>query len=328
MERHTPSRRRASHRRPLAAVIALLAGVSAASPRAWAADGAQGSTPTLWRADREDGRESMYLIGSVHLGRREMLHFPAAIENAYTRADELVLEVDVEDMGAEGYGKLAERYARIALPQTLRDRVSADVISRLARYLEVRGEPLAPYLSFEPWFLVTQIQAREAGRIGLDPAYGVDRYFARRADGTKPVVGLESVESQIQVLAWLPRDTQQALLVDTLEHVTDTRDGTEGLVLAWQRGDDAEVERIVYRPMSETPQLAAYYERMVFGRNENMTQRLASLARDGKLRFVVVGAGHMVGERGIPNLLRDYGFRVRRVAYAGSAPGARAPEDR
>jgi len=322
MDRHTPSRRRASSWRTFAAALACGA---LAAPAAWSVEASvgEGSTPTLWRAVREDGRESLYLIGSVHLGRPEMLHFPAAVDAAYARADELVLEVDVEAMGLDGFGELTERYARIELPETLRDRISGEVVQQLARYLEMRGEPLAPYLSFEPWFLVTQIQAREAERIGLDPLYGVDRYFAQRAAGKKPVVGLESVESQIQVLAWLPAETQEALLVDTLEHVADTRDGTEGLVRAWQHGDDAEVERIVYRPMSDAPKLAVYYERMLFGRNESMTQRLASLSRDGKLRFVVVGAAHMVGERGIPSLLRDYGFRVERVAYAGSDAAAR-----
>ena len=93
----------------------------------------------------------------------------------------------------------------------------------------------------------------------------------------------------------------------------DSRYGSEGVARAWARGDDQEVERIVYRSMYQSPQLSTYYERMLLGRNESMTQRLASLARDGKLRFVVVGAGHMVGERGIPVLLRDYGFRVDRV---------------
>jgi uncharacterized protein YbaP (TraB family) len=162
----------------------------------------------------------------------------------------------------------------------------------------------------QPWYLVQQIVAREALRVGLDPAYGVDLYFASRAARSKPVVGLETAESQMQVMAWLPRQTQERLLADTLENLGDTRNGSEGLVRAWARGDDAELERIIYRPMAESPQLASYYERLVLGRNESMTQRLASLARDGKLRFVVLGAGHMVGERGVPVLLRDYGFRV------------------
>ena len=165
----------------------------------------------------------------------------------------------------------------------------------------------------EPWFVAQQIEAREAAHLGLDAAFGVDRHFASRAAQSKPVVGLETAESQMQVLAWLPRATQEQLLVDTLAHVHDPHNSSEGVALAWARGDDRELERIVYRSMYESPQLATYYERMLLGRNESMTQRLASLARDGKLRFVVVGAGHMVGERGIPVLLRDYGFRVDRV---------------
>jgi uncharacterized protein YbaP (TraB family) len=59
---------------------------------------------------------------------------------------------------------------------------------------------------------------------------------------------------------------------------------------------------------------------MFFGRNENMTQRLASLSRDGRLRFAVVGVAHLVGERGSPLLLLDYGFRVERVAPEGDTP--------
>jgi hypothetical protein len=165
----------------------------------------------------------------------------------------------------------------------------------------------------QPWYLAHQIESREAQRIGLDPAYGVDLHFASRAARSKPVVGLETAESQMQILSWLPAPTQERLLVDTLDHVRDVRNGTEGLVRAWERGDDAELERIIYRSMYESPQLATYYERLLHGRSESMTQRLASLARDGKLRFVVIGAGHMVGERGIPVLLRDYGFRVDEV---------------
>jgi uncharacterized protein YbaP (TraB family) len=271
------------------------------------------STPTLWRALRQDGAPAYYLIGSVHLGRASMLHFPTKIDDAYTRSDELVLEVGAAELDEQIAKRLEQRYAWIEPPATLHDRLSRETLGSLDRYLTSRGDSLKPYLQMQPWYVVQQIVAREASRVGLDPAYGVDLYFASRAARTKPVVGLETAESQMQVMAWLPRQTQERLLADTLEHLGDARNGSESLVRAWARGDDAELERILYRPMSESPQLATYYERLVIGRNESMTQRLASLARDGKLRFVVLGAGHMVGERGVPVLLRDYGFRVERV---------------
>jgi uncharacterized protein YbaP (TraB family) len=62
-----------------------------------------------------------------------------------------------------------------------------------------------------------------------------------------------------------------------------------------------------------------FYESIFFGRNETMTRRLAEFARDGKTRFVVLGVGHMLGSRGIPSLLCDRGFGVRRVSGGGRA---------
>jgi uncharacterized protein YbaP (TraB family) len=302
-----PIARRISSNR---AALALAVAVAGALPAAAREDG-QTNTPTLWRAVRANGAEAFYLIGSVHLGRSSMLRFPRAVEDAYRRSAELVLEVGADDLRPDVAAALAKRYGAIEPPETLRNRVSQPTIAALARYLSSRGASIGAYLQMQPWLVAQQIESREAGRVGLDAAFGVDRHFAERR--TKPLVGLETAESQMQVLAWLPAATQEELLVDTLQRVGDTRNGSESVARAWAHGDDREVERIVYRSMYESPRLATYYERMLFGRSENMTERLASLARDGKLRFVVIGAGHMVGERGIPMLLRDYGFRVDRV---------------
>jgi uncharacterized protein YbaP (TraB family) len=292
--------------------LALALSIAGALP-AGAREPAAPSTPTLWRALRANGGEAFYMIGSVHLGRSSMLRFSSAVDDAYRRSAELVLEIGANELRPEVAARLADRYGTIAPPETLHDWVSRETIAALTRYLAPRKESLSRYLSMQPWFIAQQIEASSAAHFGLDPAFGVDRHFANRAGRSKPVVGLETAESQIQVLAWLPRATQEQLLLDALARVRDSRYGSEGIARAWARGDDREVERIVYRSMHESPRLSTYYERMLFGRNESMAQRLASIARDGKLRFVVVGVGHMVGERGVPALLRDYGFRVDRV---------------
>ena len=44
-----------------------------------------------------------------------------------------------------------------------------------------------------------------------------------------------------------------------------------------------------------------------------MVSRLHQLSADGRTRFVVVGAGHMVGEQSIPSLLEERGWRVARI---------------
>ncbi len=59
-----------------------------------------------------------------------------------------------------------------------------------------------------------------------------------------------------------------------------------------------------------------------------MAGRLHQLAKDGKTRFVVVGAGHMVGEQGIPALLAERGWQVDRVGGAPSPLVRRARNSR
>lgn len=263
------------------------------------------------------------MLGSVHLGRPSTLEIHAPVGEAFARSQELVLEVGPEELAPDSQLENLERFARIEPPASLRDRLSADTLAALAHYLERRGDSLDAYLDFEPWFLAAQIDVREADRAGLAPEYGVDRHFALLALERIPVVGLETSEFQLRLLSGLPADVQELLLMDALHRTDREGHGAASLVAAWERGDDAELERIVFGPLRETPRLAVFYERLMFGRNETMTLRLASLARDGKLRFVVIGAGHTLGARGVPSLLRDYGFRVERLgrAGAGSAEG-------
>src|SRR5262245_29379246 len=159
--------------RALAAALVLsLAGALPAAARE------EVSTPALWRALRPNGGEAFYLIGSVHLGRRSLWRYPRAIDDAYRRSAELVLETGADELRPEIATRLAERYARIVPPATLRDRVSPATIAELSRYLAARHDSLTRYLQMEPWFVAQQIEAREAQRTGLDAEFGIDRHFA------------------------------------------------------------------------------------------------------------------------------------------------------
>jgi uncharacterized protein len=64
---------------------------------------------------------------------------------------------------------------------------------------------------------------------------------------------------------------------------------------------------------AESPERALLVEHLVYRPNEEMAQRLFEMAIDGKVRFVAVGILHLVGERGIPALLAQRGFRVSRL---------------
>ena len=84
------------------------------------------------------------------------------------------------------------------------------------------------------------------------------------------------------------------------------------MISAWRRGDDTALEGIVFRQIDQ-PEFAPFYESILFGRNQQMAEQIAELAKDGKTRLVVVGVAHMLGDRGIPALLLRRGFQVEKL---------------
>jgi hypothetical protein len=131
------------------------------------------------------------------------------------------------------------------------------------------------------------------------------------------VVALETAEQQIDALDGLPLSIQDYMLRDMLERNADFSAATEEMMEAWQRGDERMLEMLVFDPVEQNSDFEAFYETIFFQRNELMSERLITLARDGKTRFVVLGAGHLLGSRGIPALLCAEGFDVERVSGGG-----------
>lgn len=300
----------------LAAACALLA--CAQAPEAPAGDptwlvGPSGR-PLLWKAEAARGGGTTYLLGSVHLGKSGVLDLGPAIQDAYDSADELVVEVDISAVTPEELDGLIEQYAFLPPPQTLHDVVSAGTLARFGEYAAERGMDVGPIERFKPWFLAQTLVIHELTQAGYDPELGIDRLLMNEASGHKPITGLETLDEQLALYDAVPADVQELLLLDTLNRAPQIARETEELIGIWERGDAARLYEVVFAPLEQDPKLESFYDLVYFGRNRAMAARLAKMAGDGRTRFVVVGAGHMVGRRGIPAELARRGYRVSRVA--------------
>ena len=276
------------------------------------------ATPAVWRASAPDAEAgSLYLLGSVHMGTRQMLDLGPLVEEAYRRSDELVVEVDVTQLAPEEMVALVERHAEFAPPRTLRDVLSPSVLNQLEAYLAERGAPMAGVERFKPWFVSFMVAQLELQAAGYEIELGVDHVLMERASAEKPIVKLETAASQLQMLDSLPAPLQELMLEDILARVDRFAEEVAELVDAWKSGDEARLEDLVFSPLERSPELEIFYDLVFFRRNERMTAKLAELLGDGKTRLVVLGAGHMVGSRGIPAQLGERGYRVRRLEALG-----------
>ena len=306
------------------AALAALAGLGCATAPFEAGCSSQiGSrtpAPLMWRADeRAQGGGVLYLLGSIHFGIESATQFPAEIEAAYARSDELVVEVDVSAAAASEAGAGLDERGLLEPPAKLADVLSPPTLERLERTLDARGLPFSLVEGRKPWYVTNFLVVMQLQDAGYDAAHGVDRQFIDRSSG-KPIVALETLAEQWDLLDRLPLRTQEIMLRDALNQSAHFDRATDQLIEAWRYGDERALQELIFRPVAKDAEFELFYDSIFFRRNEAMARRLAELARDGKTRFAVLGAGHMLGSRGIPSLLCDRGFEVRRVSGGGRAP--------
>jgi uncharacterized protein YbaP (TraB family) len=131
----------------------------------------------------------------------------------------------------------------------------------------------------------------------------------------RPVVGLESVKTQLSAL--LARSDEEAVtmvreMLAELQRPRAVR-AMERLVRAWEAHDLQDLEAYAeWCDCLNTPTERETYTRLVDGRNPGLADSIETL--HGRVSvFAAVGALHVVGPQGLPTLLAAKGFKVQRV---------------
>ena len=271
-------------------------------------------TPLVWRATVAVGGEHsvIYLMGSVHLGKAP-LRFGSAIEAAYRESDELLVEVDLTLVSEEDVKAFTLSRGQLPGSQRLRDVVEPETFQRVEAYASERDMSIALLNSMKPWLVSFFVAGDQMELAGYSDEFGVDRYFLKKAMGRKPIVGIETLASQLDALNALPMATQDLMLRDALLRVEHYEHDTDAMIAGWSAGDEDRLSAIVFSSQDVQPGFEPFFETVFYRRNEIMAERLVALAKDRKTRFAVIGAGHLVGPRGIPALLAAWGFHVERV---------------
>jgi hypothetical protein len=81
------------------------------------------------------------------------------------------------------------------------------------------------------------------------------------------------------------------------------------MVAAWRAGDERGLERSLEEDFGDYPELA---ERLIYERNSRWASQVEGMLGGDEDVLLVVGAMHLVGERGLPALLAKRGLSVKR----------------
>lgn len=262
----------------------------------------------LWKVQSKSA--TVYILGSLHALKKEMYPLPGKIEDAFSISEVLVVEANINEMPLEGIMGMLEGAmypGNEGLEAHLTKETYALAKARLNRF----GMPIEFFHKSKPWFLALIITALEMQRLGFDTEYGIDNYFLKKAMGVKRIMELESVTYQMNLLSALSQEDQESFLLYTLKNLDTLAREIDSLIKAWSAGDAEALEDIVLKGAQDDPRMLHIHEKLIYERNHTMASRIEAFLETGEHYFVVVGAGHVVGKKGIIELLKKNGHSVQ-----------------
>jgi uncharacterized protein YbaP (TraB family) len=260
----------------------------------------------LWTV--HSGQKVLYLAGSVHALGADSYPLSAAYESAFNAAGTLVEEINLAEAEQLAAAPLLLSKGLYTDGRTFEGAVGKDTATLVATRLKNTGIPIEMIRTMKPWMVMLLITAFEAQKAGLDAALGLDKYFFDKARAAgKPVLALETAESQIDRFDTMPDALQEQMLRSTLSELDTQQNGVSAMINAWKTGDAAALEKM---SLSSFDGYRGAYTSLIVERNNNWVPQIEACMAKPQPCFVVVGAAHLVGPDGLLTLLKKKGYTI------------------
>ena len=271
------------------------------------ATGAADGRHVLWTVD--GARNTVYLLGSLHVLRPQDGSLPAVADAAYADAEQLVMEIDMDDALANPVSLVQAMQVTATLPEgdSLQEVLGEDY-AHVAERARAVGLDLSMLDRFAPWLVAVTLMQLELANHGFTAELGVEQTLTRRAAvDRKPISGLETAEQQFAVFGGLSLPQQKRMLLMTLEETAQLDTEIDKLLTAWRGGD---IESLAATLSAEYEKFPELYGPLTENRNRAWIPQLVDLLDDEDDYLVIVGALHLVGRNSVVDLLEQRGYDV------------------
>ena len=300
--------------KPQTFLTGLMLAVLAPLPRIAAQDAPAAVKKGLfWKAT--SGANSIYLLGSIHIGSKEMYPLPKEFEDAFSASKSLIVEVDVNhlDMGKMQAQMLSR--GMYGGDDSLWSHVSADTRKRLEEFCDKYEMPSMILSKMKPWLVSLTVSTLPMIKAGMDPNLGIDKHFLDKAatdSQKKNVVELETAEWQMNLLSGFSDEVQAKMLESSVSEAAKSLEHGKKVEELWMAGD-AEKVAAALKEDSGPPEVE---KALLYDRNPHMAEVAEQYLKGKDQAFMVVGAAHLVGKEGVVSILQKRGYKVQQVNLA------------
>ncbi|MEA3447137.1 MAG: TraB/GumN family protein [Bacteroidota bacterium] len=259
----------------------------------------------LWKVTGKNPDKPSYLYGTIHIQAKEVFAYDTLIYDKMRSCEALAVELIIDEIDPESTKELM-----LMEEGSIADYLSDEEYHLLDSVMKARtGQPLMLFEKMKPFFLSSQIMQTMMPK---EMPLPLDMHFidtARKMD--KNILALEELSDQIGAIEKMSVEEQVDMLMDGL---TDEENSMEKqftrLVDAYVAQDLDSLQVL----MRDTALPESFGKELIVNRNKGMAKALHKIMKKQSV-FAAFGAAHLVGEKGVIELLRQKGYEIEPVRF-------------
>ncbi len=265
---------------------------------------AQNGKTLLWEISGKDIKQPSYFFGTMHLMCAEDFNVSSAVKTVVKLVEQVYLEVDMENAAEILSGFLAEAADE---ENSLLNSLGAEGYQTIETFFSTH-QPSIPFTLFERQPPIMISSGIYEFLLPCEQKNGIEiRLIEEAQNANKPLLGLESIAFQADILASIPYDVQAHELLKTIEHIEKYRESMNEMLQVYRNQD---IEKLYLLSTTDEGIAGSFLETLLYQRNQKWAAQFGEIARQRSSLFAV-GAGHLGGEKGVLQLLARQGYTIR-----------------
>ncbi|ASS48537.1 MAG: hypothetical protein A3D31_07725 [Candidatus Fluviicola riflensis] len=266
-----------------------------------------GQEKTLLFSIKGKDTKPSYLFGTVHMIADTAYYFPTKLDKTLSKADQLVLEIDESIADRAKAQKMLMLDSGNVFDQFTKEQADS-IIQWGSSLLGMKPEVFEKNFSGMKPFVLMQIGV-QAMMNARSKSYEMELMSKANAN-KQPIKGLETMESQFAIFEEMEAEAVTDMIMEGIRHPEKAEETQRELVKLYV---DKDVEGLA-KLITESDDMGNSAEELLYRRNRNWIPLMTEFMTTQSC-FFAVGAGHLGGDQGVIQLLKDAGYTVTPIVY-------------
>ena len=266
----------------------------------------------VWKISGNGIKKPSYILGTHHGCPFTYCDSIPGLMKAFDKVDNIIGEINMIEFAEMSPERMQKMQAMMMMPAdtSLLSLFSTEEAAKVNEWLGKKmGASLEMLSVMKPMTIMVTVQNKEMMEVIPEIATmtTIDKYMQTLGQSKGKTIGeLETADYQMELLYGNSLEEQADALLEMIDH-----GDSKGLLQQLTNAYKSQNLDTLWKVFQE--QMTGYeYDAIVKVRNLNWEKQMKELLPKQSTLFVV-GAGHLPGESGMINLLREAGFKVKPV---------------